>query len=53
MIGAIVTEGYRREKNRFVPEPNTENIIDRNHMRGVLIDNVVLSYGATEARTWG
>jgi hypothetical protein len=53
MTGVIATLGYRNEKNKFVAEPAVAKIIDRIHMRGVLMDSEVLSVAGTEARTSG
>ncbi len=53
ITGVIATLGYLKEKKRFVEDPRIEKRIDRNHMRGVLTDRVVLSIGDTEARTCG
>jgi hypothetical protein len=48
----MLTLGYLKEKNRLVEEPKIANKMDKDHMRGVLMDKVVSSVGATEARTW-
>jgi len=48
----MLTLGYLKEKNKLVEEPSIANNIDSVHMRGVLIDSVMSSVAATEARTW-
>ena len=53
MTGVMATLGYLNEKNRFVAEPATANSNDRIHIRGVLMETVVLSVAGTEARTSG
>jgi hypothetical protein len=51
MTGVMLTDGNRSEKNRFVLDPKIAKSILRIHMRGVFILSVMLSVGATDART--
>jgi hypothetical protein len=51
-MGVMLTLGYLKEKNRFVDEPKIANKMESVHMRGVLIESVISSVAATEARTW-
>ena len=47
----MLTLGYLKEKKRFVLLPKIAKTIERNHMRGVLIDREVSSVGGTVALT--
>ncbi len=53
MTGVIATLGYRNEKKRLVADPAMAKIIDKVHIRGVLMERVALSVGSTDARTSG
>jgi hypothetical protein len=51
MTGVMATLGYLKEKNKFVEDPRIAKRTDKTHIRGVLMDKVMLSVGGTEART--
>lgn len=51
MMGVILTLGYLKEKNKLVDEPKIAKNMESTHMRGVLMERVISSVAATEART--